>query len=60
MWRLLEKQEVKKGLKRGGGVDRYKDFTSMNEIDLSFASLLKSIEEIVKAWQPGERKLHRR
>jgi len=32
----------------------------MNEIDLSFACLLNSIEEIVKAWQPGERKLHSR
>ena len=60
MWHLLEKQEGKKGLKWDGGVERYKDFTSMNEIDLSFACLLNSIEEIVKAWQPGERKLHRR
>ena len=32
----------------------------MNEIDLSFACLLNSKEEIVKVWQPGERKLHRR
>jgi hypothetical protein len=60
MWNLFEKQEVKNGLKEGEGLDRYKDFTSVNEIDLSFACLLNSIEEIVKVRQPGERKLHSR
>jgi hypothetical protein len=41
-WRLLEKQEAK----RGGNErrERNKDFTSMKEIDLSFACLLDGLE----------------